>query len=101
MPLGLAAATPAPHPALSATDSDRATAALGYLLAYASTPGDLGTIANWEQHLLTYDVDGQAARIEKVTGKKLPAEALVGNIIFCYHQNSRSSLVQPVNNPGP
>ncbi|TSA31758.1 MAG: hypothetical protein D4R64_17370 [Porphyromonadaceae bacterium] len=50
--------------------------ALGYLLAYASTPGDLGTIANWEQHLLTYNVDGQAARIEKLTGRKLPPEAL-------------------------
>ncbi|MFA6128287.1 MAG: hypothetical protein WC699_13375 [Bacteroidales bacterium] len=50
--------------------------ALGYLLAYASTPGDLGTIANWEQHLLTYNVDGQAARIEKITGRKLPPEAL-------------------------
>jgi len=50
--------------------------ALGYLLAYASTPGDLGTIANWEQHLLTYNVGGQAARIEKVTGQKLPPEAL-------------------------
>lgn len=50
--------------------------ALGYLLAYASTPGDLGTIANWEQHLLTYDVDSQAARIEKLLGRKLPPEAL-------------------------
>jgi hypothetical protein len=50
--------------------------ALGYLLAYASTPGDLGTIANWEQHLLTYNVDSQAARIEKLVGRKLPPEAL-------------------------
>ncbi|MCX6225613.1 MAG: hypothetical protein NTV01_12825, partial [Bacteroidia bacterium] len=50
--------------------------ALGYLLAYASTPGDLGTIANWEQHLLTYNVDGHAARIEKLIGRKLPPEAL-------------------------
>ncbi len=50
--------------------------ALGYLLAYASTPGDLGTIANWEQHLLTYNVDGHAARIEKVTGRNLPADAI-------------------------
>ena len=50
--------------------------ALGYLLAYASTPGDLGTIANWEQHLLTYNVDGHAARIEKLIGRKLPPEAI-------------------------
>jgi hypothetical protein len=50
--------------------------ALGYLLAYASTPGDLGTIANWEQHLLTYNVDGHAARIEKLIERKLPPEAL-------------------------
>jgi hypothetical protein len=50
--------------------------ALGYLLSYASTPGDLGTIANWEQHLLTYNVDGHAARIEKLIGRKLPPEAL-------------------------
>jgi len=50
--------------------------ALGYLLAYASTPGDLGTIANWEQHLLTYNVDGHAKRIEKITGRKLSPEAL-------------------------
>ena len=50
--------------------------ALGLLLAYASTPGDLGTIANWEQHLLTYDVDRQAARIEKLISRKLPPEAL-------------------------
>lgn len=53
--------------------------ALGYLLAYASTPGDLGTIANWQQHLLTYNVDGHAARIEKATGRKLPPEALPSN----------------------
>jgi hypothetical protein len=50
--------------------------ALGYLVAYCSTPGDLGTIANWEQHLLTYNVGGQADRIEKLTGRKLPPEAL-------------------------
>jgi hypothetical protein len=50
--------------------------ALGYLVAYASTPGDLGTIANWEQHLLTYNVDGQAGRIEKLIGRKLPPEAV-------------------------
>ena len=49
---------------------------LGYLLAYASTPGDLGTIANWEQHLLTYNVAGQTTRIEKLIGRKLPPEAL-------------------------
>ncbi len=54
---------------------DAVNEALGYLLAYASTPGDLGTIANWEQHLLTYNVEGHSARIEKVTGRKLPPEA--------------------------
>jgi hypothetical protein len=50
--------------------------ALGYLLAYASTPGDLGTIANWQQHLMVYNVQGQADRIEKLTGRKLPPEAM-------------------------
>jgi hypothetical protein len=49
--------------------------ALGHLLAYASTPGDLGTIANWEQHLLTYNVDSHAARIKELIGPKLPPEA--------------------------
>jgi len=41
MPLGLAAATPAPHPALLATDSDGATSALGYLLAAQKSNGSL------------------------------------------------------------
>jgi hypothetical protein len=50
--------------------------ALGYLLAYASTPGDLGTIANWQQHLMVYNVQGQADRIEKLAGRKLPPEAM-------------------------
>jgi hypothetical protein len=50
--------------------------ALGYLVAYASTPGDLGTITNWEQQLIPFNVDGQAVRIEKVTGRPLPPEAL-------------------------
>lgn len=50
--------------------------ALTFLLAYASTPGDLGTIANWEQHLIPYNVDSHLARIEQLTGQKLPPEAV-------------------------
>ncbi len=53
--------------------------ALTFLLAYASTPGDLGTVANWEQHLLTYNVEGHEKRIEKITGRTLPPEAVPSN----------------------
>ena len=56
--------------------------ALGYLVAYASTPAELGTITNWQQQLIPYNVDGQAARIEKATGRKLPPEALLSEMAF-------------------
>ncbi|MCF7669663.1 MAG: hypothetical protein K9N48_07800, partial [Verrucomicrobia bacterium] len=43
-----------------------------YLLATVSNPGELGTIANWEQHIRPSVIDAPARKLEKVLGEKLP-----------------------------
>ncbi len=48
----------------------------GCLLALVSTPGELGTLANWEQHLLPDLLTKPGQELEKVLGEALPPEAL-------------------------
>ncbi len=44
------------------------------LLRTISTKGELGTIANWQQHIRDVSLDRPASRIEKLMGKPLPGE---------------------------
>lgn len=46
-----------------------------YLLATASTPGELGTIANLEQHTFLAMLEAPAAELETLLGEPLPARA--------------------------
>lgn len=54
-------------------------AALGevhrHLLSYASTWGDLGTVTNWQQHVMPLLLDANTAELEKFLGEPLPADA--------------------------
>jgi hypothetical protein len=47
------------------------------LLATVSTTGELGTIANWEQHLLPGAWERPEAELVKMLGRDLPAELLL------------------------
>jgi hypothetical protein len=49
----------------------------GHLLATVSSPGELGTVANWEQHLLPELILRPGEELEKVLGKEIPPEALL------------------------
>ncbi|MGE5742021.1 MAG: malectin domain-containing carbohydrate-binding protein, partial [Candidatus Aminicenantes bacterium RBG_16_66_30] len=52
----------------------------GSLLATVSTTGELGTIANWEQHLLPGAWERPGAELAKMLGRDLPADlALPGD----------------------
>ena len=44
------------------------------LLGTVSTKGELGTVANWQQHIRDVSLERPAARIEKIMGKSLPDE---------------------------
>lgn len=44
------------------------------LLVTVSTKGDLGTVANWQQHIRDVSLERPAARIENLMGKSLPDE---------------------------
>ncbi len=44
------------------------------LLGTISTKGDLGTVANWQQHIRDVSLERPAARIENLMGKRLPDE---------------------------
>lgn len=46
-----------------------------HLLATVSTPGELGTIANWEQHIRPGLIDRPGAELEGLLGEPLPPEA--------------------------
>jgi len=46
-----------------------------HLLATVSSTGELGTIANWEQHIRPDLIDKPGAELEKLLGKPLPPEA--------------------------
>lgn len=45
-----------------------------YLLSTVSTPGELGTVANWEQHIYTDLLIKPAAEIEKILAEKMPSD---------------------------
>lgn len=47
----------------------------GCLLATVSNPGELGTIANWEQHLLPDSIEKPGEELRKLLGTELPEEA--------------------------
>lgn len=46
-----------------------------HLLATVSTPGELGTVANWEQHILPGLIDQPGAELAQLLQQELPAEA--------------------------
>lgn len=48
-----------------------------HLLATVSTPGELGTVANWEQHIQPGLVERPGAELEALLGRPLPSEARV------------------------
>ena len=50
-------------------------AIIGHLLATVSNPGELGTIANWEQHLIPPSIEVPGEELAKLLGGALPAEA--------------------------
>lgn len=45
-----------------------------HLLAYVASPGDLGTIAHWEQRILPGLLDAPGARLEALLGEPLSAD---------------------------
>lgn len=47
----------------------------GHLLATVSSRGELGTIANWEQHIRPKLIDQPGQELEKLLGEPLPPEA--------------------------
>ncbi len=47
------------------------------LLAIVGNPGELGTLANWEQHLLPVLLDQPGAELAKALGAPLPPDALL------------------------
>ncbi len=49
--------------------------AYNYLLATVSTPAELGTIANWEQHILPGMLERPGKELEKILGEPLPPAA--------------------------
>jgi hypothetical protein len=52
-------------------------AIFGELLATVSTTGELGTIANWEQHLLPGAWERPGAELAKMLGRDLPADLVL------------------------
>ncbi len=48
------------------------------LLAHVSTTGELGTVANWEQHNLRGLLETPGAKLAELLGEPLPADALPG-----------------------
>ena len=47
-----------------------------HLLAHVSTPGGLGTVTNWEQHILPQVLDATGERLKQYLGTELPDDAL-------------------------
>jgi Malectin domain len=47
----------------------------GRLLETVSSPGELGTVANWEQHLLPAVINRPDKELEKVLGREIPSPA--------------------------
>ncbi len=53
---------------------DRLEEVYRYLLPTIGTKGELGTLANWEQHILPRTVERQRKELEAMLGEPLPAE---------------------------
>lgn len=53
-----------------------------HLLETISTKGELGTVANWQQHIRDVALERPADRIEKLMGKRLPAECWPGESLL-------------------
>ena len=49
----------------------------GHLLSVVSTTGELGTVANWEEHILPHLIDRPGAKLAEMMGEALPREALL------------------------
>jgi len=47
-----------------------------HLLATVSTPGELGTVANWQQHLIPKLLISPGEELAKILGEPLPADAM-------------------------
>lgn len=52
----------------------------GCLLATVSSAGELGTIANWEQHLLPDSIEKPGQELIKLLGAELPADAQLSKV---------------------
>jgi hypothetical protein len=53
-----------------------------HLYGTVSTRGDLGTVANWQQHVLPRVVEQPGREIEQALGRELPADARLGRDSF-------------------
>jgi len=51
-----------------------------YLLPTVSNTGELGTVANWEQHILPALLEKPGKELETLLDQKLPAEAQLGRV---------------------
>jgi hypothetical protein len=51
----------------------------GFLLATVSSPGELGTVANWEQHLLPALMLRPGSELRQILGQEIPASADLPN----------------------
>ncbi len=49
----------------------------GHLLEVVSTTGELGTVANWEEHILPHLVERSGKRLAEIMGDDLPPEAFL------------------------
>ena len=74
-----------------------------HLLATVSTPGELGVLANWEQHLLPDLLEKPAAELAKLLGEPLPEDAVPTrayhgpNRIIVPTQRTSLSATEPFN----
>lgn len=57
-----------------------AASVLEHLHATISTRGELGTVANWQQHVLPRVFEQPAREIEQALGRELPAEARLDRV---------------------
>ncbi len=51
-----------------------------HLLATVSTPGELGTVANWEQHILPGLIEKPGEELRDLMGRDLPSEAVLNPV---------------------
>jgi hypothetical protein len=47
-----------------------------HLFAFLRTYGELGNLANWQQHIMDYNFEQPAAQLKEWLGEELPAEAI-------------------------